>query len=404
MWGYAGNGPQRPVRSDPEKLAQVVGVTLFAVARGRCTGKVLQRLAGLWVHHLLCRRPYLCLPDEVFRAAERARPHRVAPLSPAVCSELLLCCLLAVDAQLPLDAPLFPVVAATDASLHHGAVVEAPCSLPEVMWLWSRASHKGCYTNGAFAADINPGGDLVPADDVMHSWIGGVQFKEVVSYGFRRQQHINLLEMQAHKTWAIRSSKSEACWRARHARLLDSGVVIGAIGRGRSSSRQLNHLLKSTLPFTGPTEILVGGVWTRSADNAADDPMRGRAVRSAGPADPQTLRYVEAAGNHWEQAIRASAELLAQRADRIAPRPTADRATGALAKQGQQEMLDTSPELLADTPGLPYQPRGQAAPTFLEIFAGVASLSKMAAQAGCLVLPPSTSHGDPSTTLHVKKR
>ena len=144
VWGYAVNGPQRTVRSDPEKLAQVVGVTFLAVARGRCTGKVLQRLAGLWVHHLLCRRPYLCLLDEVFRAAERARPHRVAPLSPAVCSELLLCCLLAVDAQLPLDAPLFPVVAATDASLHHCAVVEAPCSLPEVMWLWSRASHKGC--------------------------------------------------------------------------------------------------------------------------------------------------------------------------------------------------------------------------------------------------------------------
>ena len=135
VWGYSLNGPQRTVRSDPEKLAQVVGVTLLAVARGRCTGKVLQRLAGLWVHHLLCRRPYLCLLDEVFRAAERARPHRVAPLSPAVCSELLWCYRLAVDTQLPLDVPLFPVVAATDASLHHGAVVEAPCSLPEVMWV-----------------------------------------------------------------------------------------------------------------------------------------------------------------------------------------------------------------------------------------------------------------------------
>ena len=59
VYGYSLNGPQRMVRSDPAKLAQVVGVTLLAVARGRCTGKVLQRLAGLWVHHLLCRRPYL---------------------------------------------------------------------------------------------------------------------------------------------------------------------------------------------------------------------------------------------------------------------------------------------------------------------------------------------------------
>ena len=47
VWGYSLNGPQRTVRSDPAKLAQVVGVTLLAVSRGRCTGKVLQRLAGL---------------------------------------------------------------------------------------------------------------------------------------------------------------------------------------------------------------------------------------------------------------------------------------------------------------------------------------------------------------------
>ena len=104
-----------------------------------------------------------------------------------------MCCFLAVDAQTPLDAPFFPVVAATDASLHHGAVVEAECSIPEVAWLWSRASHKGCYSNSTFAAHLNPDGDLVPADEVMHSWIGGVQFKEIASYKFSTQQHINLL-------------------------------------------------------------------------------------------------------------------------------------------------------------------------------------------------------------------
>ncbi len=40
-----------PARSDPEKLCQVTGVTLFTALEGCCTGRVLRRLAGLWVHH-----------------------------------------------------------------------------------------------------------------------------------------------------------------------------------------------------------------------------------------------------------------------------------------------------------------------------------------------------------------
>ncbi len=69
----------------------------------------------------------------------------VAAIPPSVCEEFSLCCMLAVDAQTPLDAPLFPVVVATDASLHIGAVIEAQCSLEEVAWLWSRTSARGLY-------------------------------------------------------------------------------------------------------------------------------------------------------------------------------------------------------------------------------------------------------------------
>ncbi len=53
----------------------------------------------------------------------------VAATPSSVREELRLCCMLAVDEQTPLDAPLFPVVAATDAALHKGAVVESLCSL-----------------------------------------------------------------------------------------------------------------------------------------------------------------------------------------------------------------------------------------------------------------------------------
>ena len=120
--------------------------------------------------------------------------------------------------------------------------------------------------------------------------------------------------MRAHKTWAVRTSKSVSCWRSRHVRLMDSGLCTGALGRGRSSSHAINRQLRSTLPFVGPTEIVVGPVWTRSEDNAADDPTRGRAVRDAGPADPDVLAYIQEAGGWFEQAIDASRRLLLSRA------------------------------------------------------------------------------------------
>ncbi len=63
IWGCSVDGKRRTVRSAAVKLGEVVAVTLMALAEDRCSGWVLRRLAGLWVHHLLCRRPYLCLLD-----------------------------------------------------------------------------------------------------------------------------------------------------------------------------------------------------------------------------------------------------------------------------------------------------------------------------------------------------
>ena len=85
-----------------------------------------------------------------------------------------------------------------------------------------------------------------------------MQFKEVLSYRFRRAAHINDLELQADRTWAVRAAKTPIAWRARHGRILESGVCVGAVGRGRSSSRCLNRILRSKLPFVGPTGILEG--------------------------------------------------------------------------------------------------------------------------------------------------
>ena len=106
-------------------------------------------------------------------------------------------------------------------------------------------------------------------------------------------------------------------------------------------------------------------------------------MRAAGPADPKVLEYVGAAGGRFELAVRASECLLAERAERLAPRPVADRATAAMAQQGPQD-----PALLHVTPSLVRRLVPTAVPVFLEVFSGCAALSKVAAQAGLLVMPP----------------
>jgi hypothetical protein len=235
--------------------------------------------------------PSLALPATVpllvgfvVRGGRVAPPLEGVSLDLSLRDELILCCLLAADAQVSLETPLIPVVSATDASLHHGVVIEIVCELPTLAWLWSRASLRGSYSNGAWPAYYTPGGELIPADDVMHAWISGVQFKEELASPFTKNEQIKLLEIRARKTWAVCASKSVSCWRSRHVRLMDSGVCTGALGRGRSSSRKLNGVLRSTLPFVGPTGLVVGRrshSWT-SCPRCRPHRPGGAGVHSAG--------------------------------------------------------------------------------------------------------------------------
>ncbi len=139
VWGCEIAGTRRPARSAPGKLWQVIGVTLATIADGWCTGRVLRRLIGSWVHHVLLRRPYLCLlQEEAFRLVETSGPWQRVRLPAPVADQLMMCCLLGGEAVAPLGAPWSPLVAASDA-------------MEEAAWLCPRASHRGCCSRGLLA-------------------------------------------------------------------------------------------------------------------------------------------------------------------------------------------------------------------------------------------------------------
>ena len=94
------------------------------------------------------------------------------------------------------------------------------------------------------------------------------------SYAFKKEEHINVLELRALVNsfeWRLRSSLFR---RARALHLTDSQVALAVSVKGRSSSRQLNRLLKrfAALQVARGVFPLLG--WVATHDNPADEPSR----------------------------------------------------------------------------------------------------------------------------------
>ena len=103
-----------------------------------------------------------------------------------------------------------------------------------------------------------------------------LQYTELFRYRFKRSGHINVLECRVYKSWLKHCSKR---WSGhRLLGLLDSRVTMGAAAKGRSSSRALSRILRSSLGCVFGGGLYPGCLHVRSAWNRADGPSRGRAV------------------------------------------------------------------------------------------------------------------------------
>ena len=96
---------------------------------------------------------------------------------------------------------------------------------------------------------------------------------------FRHRQHINLSEADALLLGLRGITRDVSVHGHRLLVFNDSQVVVGAVAKGRSSSRALLRKVNRINALVLVTRLDLGLRYIRSADNAADEPSRRRARR-----------------------------------------------------------------------------------------------------------------------------
>ena len=114
--------------------------------------------------------------------------------------------------------------------------------------------------------------------------IESVQFSKKVEYRFKQSCHMNVNEHRVYRTLVKLLGRAHPGCRAVF--FGDSAVSCAVVSKGRSSSRALNRLQASTLPYILGCGIRVAPLRVDSATNPADDPTRDREVRGPSRCQP----------------------------------------------------------------------------------------------------------------------
>ena len=143
-----------------------------------------------------------------------------------------------------------------------------------------------------FHSEFIEGGEVKPDGRWFGEVCDAIGWSPTFSYA-PPPAHINIQELRGVRTLVRRLARSDSGPR-RQLVGIDSNVVVGCLSKGRSSSRDLNRVLRSFLPEQVFADIYVGVLGVSSKQNPADAPSRRRRTRRLAVDAPQewAVRFV----------------------------------------------------------------------------------------------------------------
>ena len=252
FWGVQVDGEKGLFRANDSRFWPLVLITLRISCLGVCTVSLLQSIAGSWISVLCIRRRLLSMMNLIFEAiACSSSSSQVVRLSGSLIDELFSFCIGGMMAVVNLRAKVLPEVRGTDASNWGMASVRAfvPKIVAEESLRWSLSRSLWCKLLPPQKAwlrshDLLSPDSELPGEEVFDThplWVALARcyrYSERWRRQHRRSVHINIGEIRA----ALREELllSAETMSARSPFALDSQVSLGALVKGRASSRALN--------------------------------------------------------------------------------------------------------------------------------------------------------------------
>ena len=285
-WGTHVDSQSGRVGTPQEKLKQLERLLVDVCQLPKVSQKLLQRTLGLVVHPCMHQRILMSLLQDAYPWVEKLGVKGPSKLPPSVREELLTLALALPLCHSNIKWQVSSRIGASDASLSGGGRAATLTSPSIAQTLYRFSVHKGeqvklDWVHGALC----PPSSMVQApselEDLMmeHTWNTTHKCK------FAHRQHINLLEMKMVKA-ELCSLVQQSNLPARHVLLVDSRVCAGAWGKGRSSSRQLNRILRQMVGWTLAGRKSLHLIWVGTSMNPADHPSRGAKIPEPNPSAP----------------------------------------------------------------------------------------------------------------------
>ena len=282
-WGTQVTSETGRVGTPYSKIRQIEALTCALVEEGWASKRALQKLLGLFIHPYMHRRELMAIFHHTYLFIEQLPETGIKRIPWYVKDELTSAALLLPFAEANIRTPVSVQISATDASSKMGGRASTITSRAMSKLLYRFAEKRGEHTRLDWDLHgISPPSRMAeappPVVDAMckHCWVSSQSIR------FDRKEHINILELEMVKQ-EIKARANAQRGGCRVVNLCDSRVVVGAFAKGRSSSRNLNHKLRSCIPWLLASEIHLVNVWVPTDKNPADYPSRGKII----PEPPQ---------------------------------------------------------------------------------------------------------------------